>query len=751
MNNDNLTILKQFTRKLVNCKYRVSVNAIIDLFNDGKFGFSYKNGENEVVTNDYIFADDIATAIKYIKNIFREPHISIKQDEIISLSSTASKFDARSLNETIKDEKLWRVRGNSVKPEYVHAYVNEENLAIYENKFICYLVDTLYTATTQKISSLCKNLTTVNKKINANGDENFSLDDYNNYVSDNGEIPVLLTTKEPIVAIISSLIKSRNMLEILKSDKLYTACNKTGKFNGNDIKSTNIFENDVNYNYCYNFYLNYFNKDVKLCNEDEMYNNFVKVSLFSAISSLGFAPSTENENLSISNSAILNFNKISFSNVPFTINAISKDNNVELEVVNDVDGNSAKYLVLINPKDAQNDEYDILYTNVYAITPKECNSDNEYLVVPTQKSSYDNLINLIKSLLIIVEGAEFIHTMYCPVCGSPLIAPDYKDYSCMNCECVYHVYNYEYKDLIWIKRTPKTVKKQNSAVSDLAITEVESDEVSKDGINYDNFISKSFTEKLDLTVGAQKDLYNEIKEYVLLYQGVRSRVSFSYDNFFLGRKSTAKISVRGKTLCLYLALSPSEFMDSKYSPKDATSVKKYEDTPMLIKIKSPRGVKFAKELIDEMFKRLGVIKIEKPVFNNEIIEDSAEIEKFNFNSIISKSFTEKLNLATGNQKDFYNEIREYILSFNKTRSRISFSYDNFFLGRKSIAKLTVRGKTLCMYVSLSPSEFMDTKYYPKDVSDIKKYEDTPMLIKIKSSRGVKFAKELIDEVFSRLS
>ncbi len=746
MKNDNFTILKQFARKLSNCKYRVPVTSLIDLYNSGKFGFSNKNGESEVVTNDYIFADDIATAIKHIRNIFREPHISIKQDEIISLSSTASKTDARSLNETIKDEKLWRVRGSQVKPEYVHAYVNEENLAIYENRFICFLVDTLQFACSQKISALCKNLTTVNNTVCPldNAQDNFSFSDYDNFVNNNGDIPVLLTTREPVVSVISSLIKSRNALEILKNDKLYIACKKAGSFDGKNTKNTNIFENESNYNFCYNFYLNYFDKDVTLGTEEDMYNNFVKVSTFTAINNLGFIPLEENESLAISNSANLSFTKLSFSKAPFTINVIQKDKDLEIEVVNGVDGNTAKYLVLINPNIEINDEDSLLYTNVFIVNDKDVVDNNSFIVIPSKTDALKNLEKLIKSLLIVVEGSEFIHTMYCPVCGSPLISPDYKDYNCTNCESIYHIYNYEYKDLIWIKRLPKTTRKENTAISDNLAIENETD------IDFNNFVSKSFTEKLEITTNNQKDFYKDVKDYLLSYKKVRSRVSFSYDNFFFGRNSIVKLSIRGKTLSMFIALSPSEFYGTKYSPKDMGDVKKYEDTPMLVKIKSPRGVKFAKELIDLLCAKLGIEKA--PVnltINNEVA--FTENDEINFGNFASKSFTEKLNLTTDNQKDYYNEIKEYILTFKKSRSRVSYSYDNFFVGRKSVAKITVRGKTLSMYLALSPSEFMNTKYFPKDASSIKKYADTPMLIKVKSSRGVKFAKELIDEMFSRLN
>ena len=88
-----------------------------------------------------------------------------------------------------------------------------------------------------------------------------------------------------------------------------------------------------------------------------------------------------------------------------------------------------------------------------------------------------------------------------------------------------------------------------------------------------------------------------------------------------------------------------------------------------------------------------------------------------------------------------------MLSFKRVRSSISWNLDTFFIGRKAVAKIGFRGKTLVMFCALDPDEYANTKYYPKDVSGVKKYEATPMMIKVKSERGVKFAKELIDVMF----
>ena len=58
---------------------------------------------------------------------------------------------------------------------------------------------------------------------------------------------------------------------------------------------------------------------------------------------------------------------------------------------------------------------------------------------------------------------------------------------------------------------------------------------------------------------------------------------------------------------LYLALSPSDFVGSKYRLKDLSENDKTPALPVLLKVRSERGVKYAKELIDDVMKKAGAV------------------------------------------------------------------------------------------------------------------------------------------------
>ena len=754
MNSDNISVLKKFNRKLINCRYRVPVTSLVDLLNKGQFGYTTKKDNDIIVTNDFVFADDIATLLKYIRAIFKKPIITTKQESVILNATNATKVDSQALQGTIKDEKLWRVQEGSFSPQYVHTYVNNDNLAIYENRFICFLLDTLYTAVNTKISELKGDLKTLNGEIGGYEQKgvNFTRKTYVDFTSNTDGLVKLITTNDATVGVLSSLIRSKQVIESLKNTDLYIACRKAGGFDGYNVSNTNIFEHDVNYNHCYVFFLKYFNKDVEVASYEDMYKSFVEVNLFGAICDLGYTCSKNNDNIGINNSATLKYKSLVFESNPFNIILSKQDDGIVLTVDNNIDGNSAKYLITINNQ-LENDASK--YVSTFTVVDSENDDDNVFVVIPALANAKEALINLIKTATILVEGSLFVHSRNCPICGSSLISPEDNDCYCVNCNALYHIFNYEYKDIIWIKRLPKYETGMPEAISE-------------DSIRGFDFVSRSFTEKLALATANQQEFYSTLKEYILAFKKSRSKVSFAYDNFFLGRHSKVKFAFRGKTLVMFVALNPKDYEDSKYFPKDFSDVKKYEDTPMMVKIKSTRGVKFAKELIDIVFEGVKrttstvveetpVVKnptiveevIEAPIVEPAIIEEVVETAdenglEFNF---VSKSFEEKYALATADQQEFYKEIKEYILAYKKSRSNVSFAYDNFFVGRNSKVKITFRGKTLVMFIALNPKDYEDSKYFPKDFSDVKKYADTPMMIKIKSTRGVKFAKELIDIAF----
>ena len=96
----------------------------------------------------------------------------------------------------------------------------------------------------------------------------------------------------------------------------------------------------------------------------------------------------------------------------------------------------------------------------------------------------------------------------------------------------------------------------------------------------------------------------------------------------------------------------------------------------------------------------------------------------------------------------YNELKNYIMSFKKIKSRVSNTADTFNIGREQLFKLSTSGKSLKLYLNLDVSN-IESRFNIIDSSNVKSYEQVPAFLRIKSNRAMKYAYELIDRVISK--
>lgn len=122
------------------------------------------------------------------------------------------------------------------------------------------------------------------------------------------------------------------------------------------------------------------------------------------------------------------------------------------------------------------------------------------------------------------------------------------------------------------------------------------------------------------------------------------------------------------------------------------------------------------------------------------------------NLTFSKSFQAKLILSSEEIKDFYNKIKNHLLSYKKIKTRLSWKKESFKIGRKTIAGLTFHGKTLCLCLSLNAFDYQNTKYKGiEDLNGVNGYSDTPSLYRIKNKKRLLYSLELIDEVMHKFN
>jgi len=115
---------------------------------------------------------------------------------------------------------------------------------------------------------------------------------------------------------------------------------------------------------------------------------------------------------------------------------------------------------------------------------------------------------------------------------------------------------------------------------------------------------------------------------------------------------------------------------------------------------------------------------------------------------IKRRFLTKMMFAPYETKEYYNEIKNYLTMY-RCKGRQSARCESFRY-KGLVAKVALGGKSIKVFLALDPS-FIDEnpKYHLKDVSNKKQYQEVPVMIKVRSQRGLKYFKELVDIMFAQ--
>ncbi len=276
----------------------------------------------------------------------------------------------------------------------------------------------------------------------------------------------------------------------------------------------------------------------------------------------------------------------------------------------------------------------------------------------------------------------------------------------------------------------------------------------------------AFAVKLLRLDNEKQEYFNLIHNLLSSYKKIHSRVSLKGVSYRAGKKLLAKISIKGKTLKLNLALDLNSFNKNVYFQQDSSTIKSLKDVPFMVKVKSARGLNNAKKLVDTLMLENNISKNSKyqsvnaiNLIKNTIVEDknktndtlaltsTVECQVLNYKGLSIKAtkraFSEKLLGLNQKTQDYFETLYNQLCSFKKVRGRVSFKYISFRLGRKLLAKISIRGKTLKLYLALKVSDFNKNVYFQQDYSFIKAYKQVPFAVKIKSERGLNNAIKLI--------
>ena len=301
--------------------------------------------------------------------------------------------------------------------------------------------------------------------------------------------------------------------------------------------------------------------------------------------------------------------------------------------------------------------------------------------------------------------------------------------------------------------------------------------------------SLGFEAKLRLSSDEVKERYVALMNEIAMYDGVKVKQSYRQQRIYKGRKTLGLIVFRGKTLCIALALNPAEYAETKFRGIDKSDSKRFAKTPMFMKLTSQRRLDYVKYLLLQLAEENTIMPLSEPeqltfelaeksreelFIDNKLqisvlgeVPDSVpyeqpdteedEVDEEELESGISveelkrynRSYTARIIQADDELKARYSEIKNHIISYRGVFNGITWKREAFYVPKRDcFATFAIRGKTLCLLLSVPSSKFEGTKYKVEDRTQQVRNAKMPTMFRIRSDRGTKYAKELIDIVLS---
>ena len=241
---------------------------------------------------------------------------------------------------------------------------------------------------------------------------------------------------------------------------------------------------------------------------------------------------------------------------------------------------------------------------------------------------------------------------------------------------------------------------------------------------------KTFDERLALLDQQKIDWYNNLVYVLLQIPSVRRTQAKYHELYRKGNKSIAKVVVKGKSLFVYLAVDANQYQGRQYGFKDISSVSAHSKLPCECKVTSRRKLK-------------NILKILATYGDKIKTEMPAEFDFFKLRKKLT--LKQKLYRLPKDRKDRYKQIVKLMdqkPGVTRWESKHCITYKS---GHKPLLKITIKGKSVCVYLAVDPIKYTATKYGIKDVSTVKAYKDYPAFCKVTSDRRLKYVLNIISE------
>ena len=132
----------------------------------------------------------------------------------------------------------------------------------------------------------------------------------------------------------------------------------------------------------------------------------------------------------------------------------------------------------------------------------------------------------------------------------------------------------------------------------------------------------------------------------------------------------------------------------------------------------------------------------------EFIREEQKLSNSALDDQYDKSFRAKLIQASKDVKSYYSELKNELMSYKRVQEDLGWYRETFKIGQRPIARLSIMGKDLCLFLAVDPALCAKNNYDVEDVSSLETEKDTPCLYRIFTLRGLRNAKKLIADLMA---
>lgn len=378
---------------------------------------------------DCSYFKEALSLLGIILSIAEKPHVSTRREEVFARIEQAGQLSADDFKRVCRDGSLWKRRGVKMVPEELYYFRNEDELCIYENRFIVLLINLIGREITELKRVYGERL----PRIGENTDEL--------YAGDAGMALDFARNIEKRVA-------------YLKNTGFYKIVGKEKPLKGR-ISPTNILLKDLKYRACFKFY-NGFLKYQCEGEEAEDLRSIIKIYILKSLKKLGFdlkEGKNLNEYKACGKEFLLNFDFHKKGAVILDVTHKISKKNVKYALFAE-DGRSAEAAEEFASGDDGKNFCSVEMIGEWSLK----DGVTHELLSRAGQTEEEMIYSWLASKIRLIRADSSVYKKYCPACGVSGVYENDGDFSCPNCGTRYaFTQNSSGESVIWICKLRREV------------------------------------------------------------------------------------------------------------------------------------------------------------------------------------------------------------------------------------------------------------------------------------------------------